>query len=137
MSDKTGLPNEDRRKHKRAADVFIVTYRLWSPFDVDLTVGEREYAAVAMDIGEGGVGVDVAQAILVDTQVHLKFKMVNEVSASERNRQRAFSLDGESRYCQLMSEKSYRVGIVFKSLSAEESHFIATYVKDQALRKYA
>ena len=116
--------------------MFIVTYRLRSPFDVDLTVGSREYAAVAMDVSEGGLGVDVGQAIPVGTQAHLKFKMVNEVSATEHNRQHMFSLDGESRYCRPMSEKSYRVGIVFKNISAEESSFIATYVKDQALRKY-
>ena len=137
MSDKPGLPNEDRRKYKRAADVFIVTYRLQSPFEVNLTVGPREYAAVAMDIGEGGMGMDVSQAIPVGTPVRLKFKIVNEVAASERNRQHVFSLAGESRYCQLMGEKSHRVGVIFKDVSAEESVFIATYVKDQALRKYA
>ena len=129
--------SEERRKHKRATDVFIVTYRLKSPFDVDLTVGPKEYAAVAMDVGEGGLGVDVGQAIPVGTLAHLKFKIVNEVSASERHRQRLFDLDGESRHCRPLGEKNYRVGLVFKNVSPEESGFIATYVKDQALKKYS
>ena len=131
-----GTGGEDRRKHKRAVDVFIVTYRLRSPFDVDLKVGAQEYAAVAMDISEGGLGVDTGQPIGVGAGVRLRFKMVNEVSSSERNKERDFDLEGEARYCRVIKEKSHRVGIVFKSISAEEKAFIATYVKDQALRKY-
>ena len=135
MTDKPGTP-QDRRKHKRAEDVFIVTYRLRSPFEVAVVAGTREYAAVAMDISEGGIGIDVAQEIPAGTQVLLKFNIVNELSASEQHRQRAFSLGGESRYCRLMKKESYRAGILFKDASAEDRAFISAYVLDQALKKY-
>ena len=137
MTAKPGSPGEDRRKYKRVPDTFIVTYELRSPFEVDLRSGRREYAVVAMDISEGGMGVEISQPISAGAQVRLKFKMVNEVSASERSRQRTFDLEGEARYCQNAKEKSYRAGILFKSVSAEERAFIGAYVKDQALRKYA
>ena len=71
MNAKPGSPGEERRKHKRASDIFIVTYRLASPFDVDLRVGPREYAAVAMDISEGGMGVDTGQAVAVSARVRM------------------------------------------------------------------
>ena len=136
MAAEPGLPNRERRKHPRVPDIFIVTYRLKSPFEVALKMKEKEYAAVAMDVSEGGLGVDVPQEIPVNTQVRLKFKMVNEFLASEQDRQRFFDLDGESRYCRILSEVSYRVGVLFKGVSAEDSAFIAKYVKDQALKKY-
>ena len=127
---------EERRKHRRAADVFMVTYRLKSPFEVTVRTEEQDYAAVAMDIGEGGVGVNVDREISVGAQVRLQFRMFNEISASEKNRQRAFDLDGESRHCRIVGEKNYHVGILFKNASPEDRAFIASYVKDQALKKY-
>jgi hypothetical protein len=130
------VPQPERRKHRRAEEVFIVTYRLWTPFEVDVKIGTKEYAAVAMDISEGGVGIDVGQQIPIGTQVRIKFKIVNEAAATEQNKRRAFELDGECRYCELMHLKGYRVGIVFKNMSPDESAYIAAFVKDQALKKY-
>ena len=136
MSDRSEFPDKDRRKHRRAADVFIVTYRLRSPFAVTLEMKEKEYAAVAMDISEGGLGVDTPEELPSGAPVRLKFKMVNDLAASEQNRQRSFELDGESRYCRLVGEKSYRVGVLFKETTPEERVFIANYVRDQSLKKY-
>ena len=136
MSDKPEHSREERRKYKRAEDIFIVTYRLKSPFEVALQVGDRDFAAVAVDIGEGGMGVDVMQEIPVGTQLRLKFEIENPVSVSPQNRRRRFELDGESRYCEVTPKQTYRVGCLFKSISVEDRAFIAEYVKDQALRKY-
>ena len=136
MSDKPYFSDAERRKHKRASDIFIVTYRLRSPFGVDLRTGGREYAAVALDIGEGGIGLDVGEEIHVGAQVQLKFEMVNRLAVSEKNRQRLFQLNGESRYCRPAQKNSFRVGILFENASSEESAFISEYVKDLSLSQY-
>ena len=136
MSEKPFFSDAERRKHKRASDIFIVTYRLRSPFEVDLRMGDKEYAAVALDIGQGGVGVDVGQEIPVGAEVRLKFEMVNALAVSQRNQRHKFELDGQSRYCRSAQKNSFRVGILFGGVSAEESEFISEYVKDQSLSQY-
>lgn len=136
MSDQSSFANKDRRKFKRAADVLIVTYRLKSPFEVVLQKGDWKYAAVALDISEGGVGIDVGQEIPSGTEVLLRFEIVNEFLVPDWDKRRKFELDGECRYCEPTDKKSYRVGILFKKISAEDREFIATYVKDQSLKKY-
>jgi hypothetical protein len=136
MSDKPSSPHEDRRQFKRAAHMSIVTYRLKSPFEVTLQMGDWKHAAVALDVSQGGVGIDVGQEIPVGTQVLLRFEIVNEFLVADREKQRKFELEGEVRYCESTNKKAYRVGIFFKKISAEDIEFIAGYVKDHALKKY-
>jgi hypothetical protein len=127
--------DRERRRHPRAEEIFIVTYRLKSPLDVTLQESGRAYAAVAMDIGAGGLGVDVDRRIAPGTRLHLTFKMVNDLAAAERNREREFTLDGECRYCEVTPKQSWRAGILFKNASGEDGEFISEYIKDQTLKR--
>lgn len=129
---------EEKRKHKRIEDIFIVTYRLKAAIDVKLTDdGHHEYAAVAMDISEGGIGVDVAHKIPLGSHLVMQFTLVNPLSPSEDGRQRTFELDGQCQYCAPTDKNSFRVGVLFQNMTIEDTEFISEYVRVQALRKSA
>ena len=132
MDEKRG---QERRQHKRVDDIFTVTYRLRSTIDVTIQTPEQEYTGVAVDICEGGVGVEVAQKIPTGTPLRLRFTIVNTLAASESARQRTFDLEGQSRHCQPTEKNRYRAGILFNNITAEESRFISDYVRVQLLKK--
>jgi len=135
MNNHAGPSGEDRRRHKRLPEIFIVTYHLKAPVALEITAEGKEFAGVGMDISESGLGVDIARPITVGGLAKMKFRLVNTVAILPQNRERSFSLEGECRYCELTPNQSYRVGILFKSASDDDRDFINTYVKDQTLAK--
>jgi c-di-GMP-binding flagellar brake protein YcgR len=134
VSDKP-FYHEDRRRFKRAEEIFIVTYRLKSAISVTVETRGKEFAAVAMDISAGGVGLDTSVKIDVGTPLRMRFTIVNPLAASEKDRQRVFELDGQCRYCAPSNMRSFRAGITFENISTEDSDFIADFVRVQALRR--
>ena len=130
-----GFSGKDRRQHKRAEDTFIVTYKLTIPLPVIMSTDSDEYPAVAMDVSEGGIGLDVDRPLTPETAVHLRFELANDVAATENYRRRSFKLDGQIRHCTLRDRQLYRVGVLFLKSTPEERDFISTYIKDLALLK--
>lgn len=133
MTKKPTDPHADHRKHQRVPATFIVTYKLKSTIDVALKLMDKEMPAVAVDISEGGMGLDVAQNIPVGAFVRLKFMMLNDLATLEPERQRQFLLDAECRFSEPTPVKSYRVGVKFNHISKEDKKFITEFIRDQAL----
>ena len=133
MADPAESSGQERRQHKRLSDVFMVAYRLKTPLDVVMISDGKELAAVAMDISEGGLGIDALQGLAVGSKVRMKFRLINEVAVSSKHLERSFTLDGECRYCEMSPKQSYRAGILFKNATDEDRGFIAVYIKDQTL----
>ena len=127
---------EERRQFKRIADAFIVAYRFVSPSQAAGVTGPGEHEAVASDVSEGGVGLDIKWEIPSGVQLELRFKMFNEHSPTERGRRREIVVHSETRHCRLVSKSNYRVGILFKNLSDHDREFISNYVRDQTLAQY-
>ena len=125
---------ENKRRHKRVSETFIITYRLKAPFNVKVVLGNTECAAVAIDISEGGLGLDSTYEIPVSAKVSLHFTLLNELAATEAERHRVFSLEGESRYCEPTPERGYRVGVHFTNITPEQKEHIAGFVRDQSLK---
>ena len=132
MSDE---PTGERRKFKRVGDIFIVTYRLKSLIQVVLRTPEKEYAGVAKDISAGGMAVDVSQKIAVGTKIRLGFTIVNSLAASESDRMRVFDLEGQVRSFNPTQKSDFRLGVMFRYISAEDSEYIAEYARIQELRQ--
>ena len=124
---------EERRKHPRLSDIFIVTYHLKTPLFMEMAAEGREFAGVGMDLCEAGLGADVARPIAVGVLVKMKFRLVNSIAILFEHQERNFQLEGECRYCQLTPNQNYRVGISFKNATQEDVDFIGAYVKDQTL----
>jgi len=127
---------DEKRQYKRVPDAFIVTFQLKSPRAIVLQAGNQEYDAIALDVSEGGVGVDSGQEIPVGAEVLMRFRILNELSVSDNDRRREIVVEGESRYCRSTDPTNYRVGLLFKNLTEDDRAFLARYVKDQLLGKY-
>ena len=129
-----GNPEKERREYPRAVQTFIVTYKLTLPLPVLMFAEAEEYPAVAMDVSEGGIGLNVDRPLPLDTSVHLRFEMANEVTTEDNYRQRLFKVDGQVRHCTERDRDLYRVGVLFQQLTPEERDFIATYIRDLSLK---
>ena len=132
----TYFSGKDRRKHNRAEDTFIVTYKFSLPLPVIMNTDSEEYPAVAMDISESGIGLDVDRPLSLETPVHLRFELFNTLTSVDAYRSKTFKLNGQVRHCTLRDRNLYRVGILFQDIAAEGRDFIATYIKDLALSKF-
>lgn len=88
--------------------------------------------AVAMDLSETGLSMDLESALPVHTKVRLSFTLINEYAADEAGRRRQFELGGEVRDCRESADKSYRVGIRFTQVPEADRAFIAAYVRGQS-----
>ena len=124
----------ERRRHKRVPDFFMIAYRVRSPFTVRIRFGEKECDAVAQDIGEGGLGLVTNYEIPIDTRVQLKFTIYNPLADDESRRLRKFEPEGEVRFGTFVKGKDYRCGVQFLQISMADRLFISEYVKSQGLK---
>ena len=134
MSAQSNSDFRDRRRFKRIADSFFVTYKVKSPSTVRIRLGDKECDALAQDIGEAGVGLLTNYEIPSDALLNLKFTIFNDAYTTEKDRSRKFELEGEVRYKVYTDDKSYRLGICFVTISAMDRDFIANYVRVQELK---
>ena len=133
MSEKKVPNDQDRRMFKRILDSFFVTYRIQSPFEVRIRLGDKECDAIAQDISEAGLGLLTNHGIPPSALVNLKFIIFNHASLIDENRSRRFELEGEVRYKTDSENNSYRLGVRFRSLSDADRNFITDYVRAQTL----
>jgi c-di-GMP-binding flagellar brake protein YcgR len=120
----------DRRNHKRAQVSFNVFYRIDSPLEIRIRIGDKEFAAVAIDIGEGGMALLTNHDIPAPGRVSMNFTMYNDKAATPDERRKSAAVVGEIRYCSAQpKEKAYRIGIRYLDLSREDRSFIAKFVQ--------
>jgi c-di-GMP-binding flagellar brake protein YcgR len=132
MADKQ-VPNEERRKFKRIGASFVVFYKVDSPLTVRLMVGEREIDAMALDLSEGGLAVLTNYNVPVSSIVSVKFILLDDYAIRAEMRSRSMEIQGEVRYCFLMKEKAFRIGLRFIDISPEDRNFISGFIKKRAL----
>ncbi len=129
------LSGKDRRLHPRAEGEFAVIFNLTLPIPVNMDAGGEEYPAVALDVSEGGIGLDVDRSIPVGAPVKIRFELINRVTTIEDFRMRFFKLDGQVRYCGELKRQHFHAGIQFSSISPEERAFILNYIADYNTQK--
>lgn len=130
-----GKNNEEKRKHKRVSATFIVLYAVMSPFPVRIRIGDRDYSAIAQDIGEGGMALLLNFEIPVNSLLSLKFNVINDAILSNEDRMYNFELDAQVRYCELVQTKTYRIGVSFMNILPSGSAFIANYIRINTLTR--
>jgi hypothetical protein len=69
-------------------------------------------------------------AVPTSAVITVRFIMFDDLALSAEDRSRSITVQGEVRYnVFLKQEKSYRLGIQFMGLSADDRNFIANFIK--------
>jgi len=120
----------EKREFERINVSFIVVYRVSSPLEVTMLIGNKEVHAIMSDLSEGGMSILSNYNLPVSTLVNSQFILVNENAISKDGRVKSMQTDGEVRYSIPMRDRTYRLGVKFISLSESDKHFIADFVKE-------
>ncbi len=119
----------EKRKFKRVPASFIVFYRVNFPLDIRMIVRNREVQALAVDVSEGGLGAYTDFDIPGASIITENFILTNEGIFNSIERSRLISVQGEVRYNFFVEQKkSYRFGMQFRGLSAEDKRFVVGFV---------
>ena len=127
---------EEKRKFKRVKVRFTVIFEVNAPLSVRMDFGYKEVSAIALDLSEGGIAVLANRDIPKSTKVTIKFIVLDEAAIRNEEGGKSIEVQGEVRYCFLMEEMAYRVGICFINLSGEDQIFIADFIRLIAERKF-
>jgi c-di-GMP-binding flagellar brake protein YcgR len=121
---------QERRGFKRVEVNFTVLYKVNSPLEVRMRIGDTEINALALDISEGGMAILIDYDVPASSIATVKFIMLNENTISTESRTKSIVVQGEVRYNFWMEkEREYRLGIKFTGLSDDDRNFIANFVK--------
>jgi len=121
---------QERRGFKRVEVNFTVLYKVNSPLEVRMRIGDKEIDALALDISEGGMAILTDYDLPALSIVTVRFIMLDDNAPSAESRTRSIVVQGEVRYNFWMEkEKEYRLGIKFTGLSDDDRNFIANFVK--------
>jgi uncharacterized protein YndB with AHSA1/START domain len=121
---------KDRRQHPRAEEAFAVYYNLKLALPVNMIMGQQEYPAIAVDISEGGIGLDMDRPLPAQTLVMLRFELINNYATHEEHRCLRFKLEAEVRHSEPTERKRFRVGVQFLKITPQERQFIAVFIRD-------
>ena len=118
------MEDPNKRRYKRVDASFAARYSIKTPFEERLAFGEKEMDAVAYDLSEGGLSMSTDYPVPIGTGIIIKFRLLSKPGTSGDESARKFELQGESRYCAQLKDKSYRVGIRFMHLSVADREFL-------------
>lgn len=124
---------DERRSHPRARASFIVTYKLVSPIPVRIRAADQNFTAVAVDIGEGGMGVVVNEDLPLGLPLQIHFALLNE-QGPDREMRRWFELRAKAVHCTHRPKAGYLAGIRFEGIEPEDMQFIRQFVENRRLR---
>jgi c-di-GMP-binding flagellar brake protein YcgR len=131
-------PRSEKRKFKRVEVSFIVSYNVDAPLSVRMSVGKREFDAVALDLSEGGMAILTKYtdfyAIPIFTMLIVKFTIIDNAAVKIQDRYKPIEIKGEVRSSLFMKEqKAYRLGISFINVSNEQRKFIVEFINLSSL----
>ena len=116
----------DKRLFRRTPDQFMVSYIVKSPFEVYVQLNGRECDATAYDISEGGLALATNYDIPMKAVIVLRFTLFTPAGL------RKFQIESEVRYAEpVPSDRSFRLGVRFTSLTPADRAAIVEYVRSQ------
>jgi c-di-GMP-binding flagellar brake protein YcgR len=118
----------ERRKALRVKAEFIVIYRVESPPEIHMWIGNREIHAVMVDLSEIGMAICTDYDIPGETILAIKFTLIN-LHAERDDRVRVIELTGKVRYSIFLKDNEYRLGIAFMQVSEVNKHAISRFAK--------
>ena len=118
----------ERRKTPRVRAEFIVIYRVDSPMEVRMWVGNREVNAIMLDLSGLGTAILTDYDIPTSAILSIKFTLIN-LYTNKEERVRLKEMTGEVRNNVTLEKKKYRLGIAFTKISKEDRNAIDGFVK--------
>ncbi len=120
----------ERRRAKRVSATFIVVYKVGSPLDVRMAVGNRDINAIMLNLSEAGMAILTNYDIPVTTSLLMKFILINENSALDKERVRQMQIGGEVRYGISGERDERRLGIRFTQISDTDRRAIVNFMRN-------
>ncbi|MFH1678895.1 MAG: PilZ domain-containing protein [Candidatus Omnitrophota bacterium] len=118
----------DRRESLRVKAEFIVIYKVNSPLEIYMWIGNREVHALMLDLSENGMAILTEHSLPVSTILLSKFTLIN-LCAEKSERIRSMEITGQVRNSVLSKGNEYRLGIFFTKITTENKCAIASFVK--------
>jgi c-di-GMP-binding flagellar brake protein YcgR len=131
--DQPDKSKKEKREFERFPVSFTVLYTVKAPFPVRIRIGNSDCAAMAQDIGEGGMALSANLEIPFDTLLSINFIIINDAAFSKEDHAHNFELDAQVRYCVLVKESTYRLGVSFLNILPSERSYIANYIRINSL----
>ena len=118
----------ERRRAPRVRAEFIVIYRVDSPMEVRMWVGNREVNAMMLDLSGLGMAILTDFDIPTLSILSIKFTLIN-LYAGKQERVRLIEMTGEVRNNALIEKNKYRLGIAFTKITTADKIAIDNFVK--------
>ena len=122
----------ERRRAKRIRATFIVIYRVGSPLQVRLVVGNIDINAIMLNLSEGGMAILTNYDIPVSTALSMKFILINENAVLDKERVRPMQINAEVRYNIAGERDERRLGVCFTKISETDRHAIVNFMRKMA-----
>ena len=118
----------ERRRSPRVKAEFIVIYKVNSPMEVRMWIGNKEVSAMMLDLSGLGMAIMTDYNIPIWSVLSIKFTLIN-LYANKEERVRLMEISGEVKNNSLTDKKNYRVGISFTTITKEDQCAIDRFVK--------
>ncbi len=120
---------QEKRKAQRLKISITIVYHINKPSHVRVLVGEDEVEATTSDLSEGGMSILTSYDIPVLSILTIEF-MIYQVNELDKFRfYKSIKVTGEVRSNVPSENNFYRVGIIFKTIEAEDKLELANFVK--------
>lgn len=119
----------ERRRSRRVSLNFIITFRIYEPMEIRITVGNEQYYGMMMDISEHGMAIKTKCDIPVKTCILIRMVLV-DLSIRDKNKQLKES-EAMGQVCNniLLDKKLRRLGIQFIRIKDKDKEIIKKFVK--------
>lgn len=123
------VQDQNKRKFERVPLDVDLYFRVNKPPEVRLKIQDIIKIGHALDISEGGMSFLLDAEVLKGTEVEINFNLIiGEIHNPK------IEVKGEVRYCFPRDpEKSFRIGVQFTKIDANDKILIASYVKSNPL----
>lgn len=123
------IKGQNRRKSERINAGFSLSYSIEKPYELRISLGLAEEAgAIMLDLSDLGIAFITKHDIPLNTQLHIKFKLMNLHLVGEK-RLRNIDIYAETVSNLVLADGSYRIGIRFDKISEEDKDALREFVK--------
>lgn len=120
----------ERRRAKRVNATFIVVYKVGSPLQVRIVVGNKDINAIMLNLSEAGMAILTNYNLPVSTALLMKFILINENAVLDEERVRPMQIAGEVRYSIPGERDERRLGICFTQISDADRSTIVNFMRN-------
>lgn len=119
---------KDSRRFERLSLNTAVKFRRYSDYDRRAFADDKEIEAVALDIGEGGIGLQSGIMVVVKTYLQMTISLSSLNKEGEVIFYGPLCVNGKVRWVVPWDDHTFRMGISFLDMSEEERKGIQDFI---------